>query len=89
MSHLASEYEKETGKSCEVQIEDRNYPGRYDSYFTDGYVEWLEAKESLKSSHNKQSVKNNNWFCSRCKKDVEGVDVTFEETHVGCGGNCH
>lgn len=29
-----------------------------------------------------------NWYCEKCKQDVEGINVTFEETHEGCGGVC-
>jgi hypothetical protein len=28
------------------------------------------------------------WFCTKCKDDVDGCNVTYAETHEGCGGNC-
>ena len=28
------------------------------------------------------------WTCEKCGETVNGLEVTFEETHDGCGGNC-
>lgn len=32
--------------------------------------------------------RDNYWFCLRCSDRVENKDVTFQETHDGCGGCC-
>ena len=28
------------------------------------------------------------WHCNRCGEDVNGSNVTYEDTHEGCGGIC-
>lgn len=29
------------------------------------------------------------WTCKKCGETVEPIKVTYEETHEGCGGQCH
>jgi hypothetical protein len=36
----------------------------------------------------KQKSIDGEWSCNKCGDTVDGVNVTFEEIHEGCGGEC-
>jgi ribosomal protein L37AE/L43A len=47
------------------------------------------VQQSLSGSDSKESTpKSSAWYCEECKQRVDGSNVTFEETHDGCGGKC-
>lgn len=47
-----------------------------------------ERRDKIKGLEILSSVDSEDWFCEKCKEYVEGRDVTYEELHDGCGGNC-
>jgi hypothetical protein len=34
------------------------------------------------------SPKSSAWYCEKCGQEVDDTNVTYEETHDGCGGAC-
>jgi len=37
-------YKQETGNDATITVESYHSPGRYNTYYEDDYVEWLESK---------------------------------------------
>ncbi len=35
-----------------------------------------------------EGCRNGMWVCDECELIIKGPDVTYEEKHDGCGGNC-
>ena len=75
-----------------MEIEDRHYPGRYDTYYTDSYVEWLKANVEKLTSTEQQlkdsiSLLDDLRTCINCSdaqhadawiKQVDGIKAKLE-----------
>ena len=63
---------------------------------TKDYVIWLQyqvqVSDAEQSSGNCNishvSGSDERWVCQKCNELVDGINVTFEEYHEGCGGKC-
>ena len=63
---------------------------RPDEWTMDRFIRAAEKLERA-TIHNSEYVEINgtDWVCEKCGQTVNGRNVTFEETHEGCGGKCH
>ena len=56
-------------------------------------IHWLTRniehalREALELAE-KEKKDDDNWHCEKCGEVVEPRNVTFEETHMNCGGRC-
>lgn len=54
-----------------------------------GGTGWWSGWEALKAAMGVQTEVSHGWNCTKCdQKDIPGTHITYEETHVGCGGIC-
>lgn len=58
MKELEERYKKETGKDAIYEMESRYNAGRYDDYYYDDYVLWLEELIEKLTKDNDETTKS-------------------------------
>lgn len=75
-----------------ISVTRRNETIRLDDLDTNNYTTVTESEfESLLETlfFNNVVYRTAHWRCSKCNQSVADEEVSFNETHIGCGGKCN
>ena len=68
----------------------------FEQDLVDAVLEWWEQEGTGEAPHMVRLAMHSKggrwgsgpWWCCECNRLVESTEVTYEETHDGCGGIC-
>lgn len=87
VASLSNELDRLTDERCTNELEGTTVSGRLPAYRRCALPLGHDGPCHPHPSVREDTVRTM-WMCERCKKEVDPRDVTFQETHEGCGGRC-